>query len=273
MIKYLDFIFLILFCFGTICISVAQRPSAIPYAHAHNDYEKIFRKDFKDAVKNGCISIEIDVFPYKNRLVVSHIPLFLNFKNDFEKRYLKPLKKYLSENENQIFQERGQRLILMVDLKRDVTKGYQLLREFGEKYQDMFAVWFPQKDSIKNGSVELLISGAKPFRELAADRIWYMRIDGNFGDVGSKNHNSLMVPRVSAPYASFFKWNGMGKVPEKELKRLRDFVKLAHSDSRTVRFWAMPNQIKVWKLMREEGVDWLNIDNLKLLKKFVKIYD
>ncbi len=270
MIKNLRLLFLQLFCIGIIIESQAQKPNAVSYAHAHNDYEKIFRADFKDAIKNGCISIEIDVFPYKNRLVVSHIPLFLNFKNDFEKRYLKPLKKYLTDNENQIFQEKGQRLILMVDLKRNIPKGYQLLRALGEKYSDMLAIWYPKKDSIKNGPVELLISGAKPFNELAADSVWYMRIDGNFGDVGSKERSSLMVPRVSAPYASFFKWRGIGKVSEKELERLRDFVKRAHTDNRSVRFWAMPNNLEVWKTMREEGVDWLNVDDLKLLKKFIK---
>jgi hypothetical protein len=54
---------------------------------------------------------------------------------------------------------------------------------------------------------------------------------------------------------------------EKELVFLRELVQKAKADARELRFWGMPNNLKVLNLMLREGVHWLNIDRLKMLKK------
>lgn len=244
-----------------------QKPEGLSFAHAHNDYAKLFRKDFKDALKAGCSSIEIDVFPYRNKLVVAHIPLFLWLRRDIEKRYFKPLKKYIDNQNGSIFNDSSKRLILMVDVKRNSTEAYHQLKQLAKKYESILTVWNLSNGQVKNGPLEILISGSKPYREVGEDSILYFRLDGGLGDIGNSKFNGTIVPRVSSSYGSNFKWRGFGKMPEKELEHLRKLVKMAHEDKRAIRFWAMPNQLKVWRIMLKEGVDWLNIDQIKKLKK------
>lgn len=251
----------------------AQKPIALPFAHAHNDYEKIFRPDFKAAIKAGCSSIEIDVFPYKGRLKIAHIPLFLGWRRDFEQRYLRPLSRYIKEQGGHLYQDPKQRLILMVDIKRNAPEAYRQLRQLAEKYKDILAVWYPKEDSLKNGAVELLLSGAKPYSELHSDSVWYMRIDGGFGNIGDTIYSAKIAPRLSSSYRGNFSWRGRGEMPARELEALRELVRRAHADGRQVRFWAMPNRLKVWQLMRAEGVDWLNVDRIKKLEKNFKVLD
>jgi hypothetical protein len=256
------------FCYFLFILSSsvhAQKPKALPFVHAHNDYEKIFRKDFKSAVKAGCTSIEIDVFPRKGRLKIAHIPLFLNFRRDLEQRYLLPLRNYIAKN-GHLYSDPNAKLILMVDVKRNAAEAYAQLKSLGEKYCDLLTIRYAGSDSVKQGPIEILVSGSKPYDELLRDSVRYMQIDGGFGNIGDPKFNSDLVPRVSSSYGGHFEWRGRGEISEKELAFLRDLVKRAHNDGRQVRFWAMPNRLKVWELMRREGVDWLNVDRIKKLK-------
>jgi alkaline phosphatase len=259
--------FVIMLC-GLLCINFikAQKSVALNFAHAHNDYEKLFRKDFKKAIRFGCSSIEIDVFPYRGELKVAHIALFLGLRTNFEKRYLKPLQKIIQTNGN-IFQNPTDKLILMVDIKRNPQKAYRLLRSLCEKYEDILTVRFKNSSALKDGPLQILLSGSKPYDALFADSIRYMQLDGGLGDIGNEKFGPELVPRVSTSYRGNFIWRGHGKISDKELLFLKETVKRAKADSRELRFWGMPNNLNVLNFMLREGVHWLNIDRLKQLQK------
>ena len=198
---------------------------------------------------------------------VAHIPLFLGLRSNLEKRYFKPLDKYLASNNGAIFQNPKDKLILMVDIKRNPDKAYYLLRELCEKYEHLMTVRYINSAVLKEGPIQILLSGSKPYELLFADSIRYMQLDGSPGDIGDIRFNRELVPRVSTSYGGNFKWRGIGKMPEKELIFLRELVQKANADARELRFWGMPNNLKVLNLMLREGVHWLNIDRLKILKK------
>ncbi len=244
----------------------AQKTIGLGFAHAHNDYEKLFRKDFKSAIKAGCTSIEIDIFPYKGKLVVSHIPLFLGLKKDLESRYLKPLSELIA-TEGSIFKDKNQKLILMLDVKRDATKTYEILKVLCKKYEKILTVRYKNSEYVKNGEIQILLSGSKPYKELLKDSVRYVQLDGSLADIDNNDFDFTLIPRVSSSYRSHFKWRGIGKIREKEIKHLRKLVHSAHQHQRKIRFWAMPNNISVWELMLKEKVDWLNIDRLKKIKR------
>lgn len=245
----------------------AQKPLALPFAHAHNDYAKLFRKDFKKAISFGCSSIEIDVFPYANQLKVAHVPLFLGLRSNFEKRYLNPLEKYIASNNAAVFQNPKDKLILMVDIKRNPDKAYYLLRELCKKYEHLLTVRFNNTATVKEGPLQILLSGSKPYDLLYRDSIRYMQLDGGLGDIAHQKFDTTLVPRVSTSYRGNLKWRGRGNISEKDLQFLRETVKRAKADGKELRFWAMPNNLKVLNLMLREGVHWLNIDRLGQLKK------
>lgn len=262
-------IYLALLFFFSSCDSYGQNNVVAGFGHAHNDYEKIGRRDFLDAIENACHSIEIDVFPKGNELKVAHIPLFLGLKGNLEDRYIQALADFC-KNKDSIFQADSIRLILMIDVKRNAAKAYQLIKALAHKYENLFAVWDEHGKLIKNGPVELLISGAKPYQLLLKDSIRYMRIDGDFGKIGDTIFDASMVPRVSANYNSFLNWKGKGEMPKEEEEKLRSLIQKAHEDGRQVRFWAMPNKLVVWQKMREMGVDWLNVDDIKKFKEAIR---
>jgi alkaline phosphatase len=257
---------LILFTMLWVNFIKAQKPIGLSFAHAHNDYEKLFRKDFKKAIRFGCTSIEIDVFPYRGQLKVAHVPILLIFRTNLEKRYLKPLQKFIKDNGN-IFQNPTDKLILMVDIKRNTQKAYGLLKALCAKYEDVLTIRHRNGSTIKDGSLQVLLSGSKPYEALYADSIRYMQLDGGLGDIGNQKFGPEIIPRVSTSYRGNFKWRGYGKIPYQELQFLKETVKRAKEDGRELRFWGMPNNLNVLNLMLREGVHWLNIDRLKMLKK------
>lgn len=263
--KSIFFVIAFFFGFGYLELC-AQKPKALSFAHAHNDYEKLFRKDFVNAIEAGCSSVEIDVFPYGNKLKVAHVPLFLGIRTDFEKRYLKALDKFIKEEEN-IYANPNDKLILMVDIKRNSERAYLLLKELCKKYEHLLTVRFSDTDYVKEGPLQILLSGAKPYELLYKDSVRYMQLDGGLGDIANQKFGIELVPRVSTSYRGNFKWRGPGKISEKELEFLRETVRKAKSDGRQLRFWGMPNNLKVLNLMLKEGVHWLNIDRLGQLKK------
>lgn len=260
-------IVLLLMFFASLKAVFAQKPLALNFAHAHNDYEKLFRKDFKTAIKAGCTSLEIDVYPHRNKLKIAHLPLFLGCRRDLETRYFKQLSQYLSKIDTPLYHNPAQKLILMIDIKRNPDKCYLLLRNLCEKYNEMLTLRFKDSDKVKNGPIQILLSGSKPYKKLLEDSVRYMQLDGNLGHIEDETFGPELMPRVSSSYRGHFKWRGRGEMSQKELDELREIVKKAHNNGRELRFWAMPNKLKVWNLMLQESVDWLNVDRLKKLKK------
>jgi hypothetical protein len=61
-------------------------------------------------------------------------------------------------------------------------------------------------------------------------------------------------------------------MPEDELEKLRSLVNLAHVNGRKVRFWATPDRVEIWRLLMDEGVDWVNVDDLKGFYEFYQDY-
>lgn len=237
----------------------AQLAQPLPNGHAHNDYEKPW-KPLTKALEQGFVSIEIDVFPYKNQLKVAHVGLFLDAAQDLETMYFKPLETWWKEH-GQFFADSQQVLTLMIDIKQNGGEAYFLLKELCEKYA-----------FVKDKKVQILLSGNKPYKELLADSLRDMQIDGGMGQLQNPLYPAQIVPRISAAYSSFFKWKGNGKMPTKELQQLRELVQRTHFEEKTLRFWAMPNHEKVWKLFLDEGVDWMNVDDLEGFRKFYENY-
>ena len=88
----------------------AQGFALLPSGHSHNDYTR--SRPLYEALEQGFLSLEIDVFLHKNRLVVSHVPLGLGFKKDLETLYLKPLQEIVAKNAGMVWPEDSTQLIL-----------------------------------------------------------------------------------------------------------------------------------------------------------------
>ncbi len=251
--------------------SKAQVAPAQPAGHAHNDYEKA-RKPLIAALRKGYTSIEIDIFPFRStQLKVAHLPLFLSLAKDLESLYFVPLEAWLSQY-GTIFESPDQPLIFMIDIKKSPTKSYRLLRQLCLRYSHLIEHYLPSKDSMIKGPLKIILSGRKPYQDVLQDSIQFMALDGSPDKIQDPRYSAWIMPRISLPYYRFLKWRGHRAIAASELNKLKDFISKVHISGRKLRFWALPGNKNIWKLLLDEGIDWIQVDHLDKFNFFYQGY-
>ncbi|MCB9231330.1 MAG: hypothetical protein H6581_06700 [Bacteroidia bacterium] len=236
----------------------------LPQAHAHNDY--LHKRPLFDALDAGFCSIEVDVHLIQGELVVAHLhPPVPNLEKNIQNLYFKPLQELIQKNGGHVFAGSRQPLTLMVDFKTG-GETYAVLLEKMKPYEEMFTHW---ENGIQiPGPVIINISGAEPpAAELANEYDRFVTLDGRPGDLGGEWGADLM-PRISERYGSLFSWQGKGEVPEKDDLLLKEMAQKAETEGRQLRFWASPENEKVWKWLLSSGVQLISTDKLTNFRKF-----
>jgi glycerophosphoryl diester phosphodiesterase len=238
-------------------VSLAQQP--IPCAHAHNDY--VHSKPLTDALKYGFTSIEIDVFLHNNKLVVSHLPFALNNKKDIEELYLKPIKEMIERNGGHVFSDTTVSLIFMIDFKTDREPTYKKLKEILEPYKNIIT-FYKGSEAINSAPLQILISGSSPRAMMRTEISTCATIDAGVGDINYPDR-LMNATRCSSAWRSYFKWTGIGKFKPAEHNKLIELVNSAHKAGKQIRFYAIPDKPKVWAVLLDAGVDWINTNKLQ----------
>jgi hypothetical protein len=137
----------------------------------------------------------------------------------------------------------------------------------------VFASYKDTLSSVADGeyrqrAVQVVISGDRPIRAIASDDIRYAGIDGRLADLESRDPAHLM-PLISDRWSSHFGWRGVGEFPADEREKLQSIVARAHAAGRRVRFWATPEEPKLWKELLSAGVDHINTDQLDALRQYL----
>src|ERR1035437_7606946 len=110
---------------------IVAQTIVLPNGHSHNDYKQ--KHPLTDALNNGFISIEADVFLIKGKLIVSHIRPFFNKSKTLETLYLKPLYDSISKHNGNVYINYKQPIILLIDIKTNASKTYFALNKLLEK--------------------------------------------------------------------------------------------------------------------------------------------
>ncbi len=239
-------------------------PRPTPQGHAHNDYEH--ERPLLDALDHGFSSVEADIYLVEGKLLVGHNLADLRPGRTLEALYLDPLARRARENGGQVFPG-GHGFLLLIDIKSEAEKTYEVLERALEKHADMLTV-------VKNGheekrAVTIVLSGERPIATLAALESRHVGYDGRLTDLDSREPPHLM-PLISDNWGNHFKWRGDGAFPEDEKKKLEGIVKAAHDKGRGVRFWATPDKPSLWAALHAAGVDLINTDDLSGLERFLR---
>jgi hypothetical protein len=261
--------FLLPFAAFLLIVSVQSRtfaagpPSALPGAHAHNDY--YHKRPLLDALERGFPSIEADVFLVDGKLLVGHYAHELRPERSLESLYLDPLRKHIKANGGRVFTG-AERLVLLVDFKTDGAAAYAALAKLLEKYDGVF--FDLQNGRLKPRTVDVIVTGDRPIEAIAGDRFRRVAIDGRLADLDRETPQDLL-PLVSESWTGHFKWRGKGPMPAAERERLREIAKQVHQKNCLLRFWATPDNAAVWDELQAAGVDFIGTDDLDALRKFL----
>ncbi len=263
-----SFLFLsILFVFAAVVpprAAKAEEPvSALPNAHAHNDY--YHKRPLLDALAHGFCSVEADVFLVDGQLLVGHAKFELKPERCLESLYLSPLKERILKIGGRVYPD-ADRFVLLVDIKEAGEKTYQALHTLLARYNDILTR--VEDGQVTPGAVTVIVSGDRPVELMTGQETRYAGIDGRLGDLDS-DLPAHLLPLISDHWGRNFRWQGLGPMPPEEREKLRSIVGKAHEKGRLVRFWAIPHREVLWAELEAAGVDLINADDLPRLRRFL----
>ncbi|MFC7340730.1 phosphatidylinositol-specific phospholipase C/glycerophosphodiester phosphodiesterase family protein [Saccharopolyspora griseoalba] len=242
--------------------SAAVEP--LPQAHAHNDY--LHDRPLFDALDHGFTSVEADVYPVGDALLIGHDPFQLRPDRTIESLYLDPL---LAQRDGGTLPPDFQ---LLIGFKTFGEDGVRRLDEIQRqpKYAGLFTRY--ADGQVTPGPVTAVVSGDKPYELVEGMTDRYAFLDGSVG--GDIGRDPALVPLVSEDWTNAFSWDGTGEMPAEERAELERVVAEAHAAGQRVRFWATPDEEgpereAVWTVFDEVGVDHINTDDLGGLQEFL----
>jgi hypothetical protein len=234
-------------------------------SHSHNDYLRA--RPLLDALDRGFTSAEADIFLVDGAILVGHERASLDAGRTLEALYLDPLLERARRHGGRVYPELPV-FQLLVDIKEDGEKVYPVLREVLSRYAEMLTVFRPQRVEAKG--VAVILSGDCPRAILAAEKERLAAVDGRLVDLErAPTPPPSLVPLVSQAWGSVFAWRGPFAMPEEERGRLHALVATAHAQGRKIRFWGTLDLPIVWKELLDAGVDYVNVDDLDGLVKFL----
>ena len=239
-------------------------PKPLPRAHAHNDYAHT--RPLLDALEQEFCSVEADVYLENGQLLVGHDKKDLRPERTLTALYLEPLWQRVRNNRGQVYPEAAP-VTLLVDIKTDGARVYAALKEALKPYAPMCTRF--ENDRIVRRAVTVILTGDRPRDILAAERSRLAALDGRPDDLG-KNLAVALFPLISESWLSLFKWHGTGLMSHADREKLSSLIALAHTEGRTLRFWAAPDNPVGWEVCWRAGVDLLNTDHLPELAAFLR---
>jgi alkaline phosphatase len=222
-----------------------------PKIHSHNDY--IQQYPLYTAWVAEANSIEIDVILKDNQLFVAHEMATIDANRTIESLYLKPLSELLKSNSKDNLD-----LQLLIDLKTEAVVTLKVLIPILNQYKNLW-----------NNGVEVVISGKRPAVEDYINYPDYIKFDYQslkpFPKVAVEK-----IAMVSLSFKAFSKWNGKGRMTQKDLERVKKVIAKAKSLGKPFRFWGTPDSKTAWHTFNFLGLDYINTDQPLKLKAYLK---
>lgn len=237
---------------------------ALPRGCSHNDYwqhEPLFQ-----ALSMGYMYIEADIHLIRGQLYVAHKrPWLLSKTGTLEDLYLRPLFD-IFQQQGFFFADAKTPLTLMIDIKTDAEKTYQVLMEKIKPFQSMLTQYI-DNEAIP-GAITLMITGQRPIHTMAAERERWACLDGRPEDLG-KGYPVSLMPLISEKYSKILGWTtSFGPNSIKNISKIQYFINSVKAENRITRLWKIPENEATWNWLSKEGIDLLNTDNLSGLKDY-----
>lgn len=244
----------------------AAAPTPLRQAHSHNDYEHA--RPLLDALDQGFCSVEADIYLVDGQLLVAHDRDQVAPGRTLQSLYLEPLRARVLAHGGRVHRD-GPPIVLLIDFKTEAESTYPVLREALKPYRDLLTRFTADRTEMR--AITVILSGNRPTAMVAAEAERWVGIDGRTPDLTAQPAPSRhLMPLVSDAWRTGFTWNGVGRIPEAEKKRLEELVSLAHAQGRLLRFWGAADREEMWAAQQAAGVDLINTDRLADLAAFLR---
>jgi len=248
--------FIALFHICSDAISQGQFPHV--QAHAHNDYEHT--KPLWNALENGFISVEADVYLIEGKLKVSHEGPKPG-AGTLEQLYLRPLDSLLKRNNGRVYPDYPGTFYLMIDSKTEAESTYRAIQNAVAKYEPLLC-------KPAHCPVKIFISGNRAVDTMIKEGYQGLALDGRPNDV-DKGISSELIPVISDHYSNWSTWKGNTDVTPDDLSGIRELAQRVHTQGKKLRLWAIPDHENAWEALLNAGVDFINTDHLEDLHQFL----
>lgn len=241
-------------------IQIVAQKSPRPQIFAHNDYAQ--PEPFFHAYAQQVAYIEADVFVRDGDLWVAHDEKDLQPERTLQKLYLQPLIQKVQKYGGYPYRHKDLTLTLMIDFKTPWETTLPVL-------VDLLRQRFPTLLQAQN--LTFCISGAMPPPERWPEIPAFIYFDGR----PQQTYTTPQLQRillVSHDYNRYSSWRGEGICSVEDKRKLQAVVQKAADWQKLCRFWAIPDHPAGWQLMMEMGVQVLNTDRVKVLKKYLRNY-
>lgn len=231
------------------------------WLHAHNDYGK--KRPLYEALKYDCHSIEVDIFLHRGRLVVSHVPLWLDFKPDLEALYLRPLKKLWEQDFFSHYPARPLRL--MMDMKNASRPAVDSLRALLLRYSFLFlGSQAPARIILSGGARRSLI---KP-----GDTILWGLDDGVKALWEKAQAPDAFTAQASMAWPAFKKRYLKARSAHQQDSLVKQLTDWFRERSIPLRLYAAGNNPRQWKRLADWGFSVINVDRYKRARDWLNHY-
>lgn len=261
--------------------------------HSHNDYWRA--RPVYDAVLAGCTSIEADVWLIDDELFVGHSRASLTRNRTLDSLYIEPLTDILhkqnpitelnpepsSELHGVFDTDATQSLVLLIDFKTDGSALWpHVVSQLEHLRQRGFLTHFDGK-SLVSRPITVVATGNAPFdlvtsnstyRDIFFDAPLDNLFNGGGDESSGANTASSPYDSTNSFFASTSFRKNIGSVwwtpTSEQMDSIRIQIDAAHHRGLKARYWETPSWPKglrnhVWNVLVKEGVDYLNVDDLK----------
>ncbi|KAF7966645.1 hypothetical protein HWV62_27427 [Athelia sp. TMB] len=242
------------------------------------------------ALSYGASSVEADIYLVDDELLVGHTPFDLSKTRTLASLYLDPLMSLIETANKQaavgttrgIFELAPSiTLNLLIDIKTDGPSTFKKLYNALDPLRTAgyLSTWDPTTSSIKRSIITVIGTGNTPLESVQTTgndrrRPRDIFLDAPLAKLPGDKAN--VYNQSNSPLASIDFGSGVGlwyMLPPVGRRRIRMLAEAAHAKGIQARFWNTPIapiwlRNYVWQMLLDEGVDWLNVDDLPAAKDF-----
>ncbi|SMR47642.1 unnamed protein product [Zymoseptoria tritici ST99CH_3D1] len=263
--------------------------------HSHNDYWR--RVPLFEAIHYGCTSVEADVWKFDEELFVGHDTASLTRNRTLQSLYVNPLVDLLDRMNDPttllpsirttprgIFDEAPeQSLVLLIDFKTNGAETFPLVLQHLEPLRAKDYLTYHDGTILHSRPITIVVTGNAPFDLILnmtthRDVFFDAPLSAMFEPPSplfaapiptneqKYNTTNSLYASVSFTHAIGFPWRG--RLSSSQLHLLRGQIRGAHRRGLKVRYWDTPGwpvnlRDAIWGVLMEEGVDVLNVDDLR----------